>query len=298
MPITCRQTIAYFYRDRDWIEQEEFVLLRKLINAMHSVQLWGSHALASLFERTVEDLTKQFHKDFNDHKSEEKSKQNKDEVLEFDFYMNLPGVRYELLRNKVSDTLEQRMFRTYGLRWYTYYVIFFKYEAATELELESQVGECVATRIVVPDYSTDQSEEEKLAMAYMIKGKYEYDALKCLFQEVNNLISGDEDIEVIDISSDHGGDDGTDHEIDLVAGIKNGDENTDNFFWNESTWYNSDNPSEASFAEVDHFTVMSSISEPHIFEKKKQYNKVGWVTYCPYKSPSSSIALNSPFKKT
>ncbi|KAK6152067.1 hypothetical protein DH2020_014702 [Rehmannia glutinosa] len=52
--------------------------------------------------------------------------------------------------------------------------------------------------------------EEKLGMAYMLEGEHDFDELRWMFQEDDANESANNEVEVIEISSDHGDEDGPD----------------------------------------------------------------------------------------
>lgn len=92
------------------------------------------------------------------------------------------------------------------------------------------------------------------------KGKSDFDALKCIFQEENDSESRLKDNEVIEISSDTevAEQNGGDNSIINITSTDVSEDNTDNSFWNELAWYTSDSASDTSL--INKYTMGSILS--------------------------------------
>lgn len=140
--------------------------------------------------------------------------------------------------------------------------------------------------------------EEKLAMAYMVKGETKFDMLKCLFQDSDDSICRVGDHEIIEGSSDHEdvGISDADKELIILVDGDAREDNTNNSFWNELVWYASDSVSEASLFELEEPSHLSTTDEV-VSKLKKMIPKTMPKNCCPSVDPPSSSGSNSPFKK-
>ncbi|GER50687.1 ribosome-binding factor A [Striga asiatica] len=146
--------------------------------------------------------------------------------------------------------------------------------------------------------------EEKLGMAYMKGGEPLFPDLKFLFNEGPGDESENDDHEIIDIASDsdHGdNEDNGDHNNspDPHLPLENESDNTNNSFWNELAWYNSDNASGSTIPDPENPPSKLSTTEDVLRKCNRHWAHYDWSNKGNDVDdiPNSSTASSSPFKK-